>query len=87
MRLVLTALLALMLPFAANAQEREIQRADNAVRVLSEILQIPEDMIRMQEVIFRVRPDVIVETGIAHGGSLIYYASLCRNPSLDQSNS
>lgn len=42
------------------------------------ILQIPEDMIRMQEVIFRLKPDVIVETGVAHGGSLIYYASLCR---------
>ncbi len=42
------------------------------------ILQIPEDMIRIQEVIFRLKPDVIVETGIAHGGSLIYYASLCK---------
>lgn len=42
------------------------------------ILQIPEDMIRMQEVIFRLKPDVIVETGVAHGGSLVYYASLCR---------
>jgi cephalosporin hydroxylase len=42
------------------------------------IIQLPEDMIRTQEVIHRVRPDVIVETGVAHGGSLIYYASLCR---------
>lgn len=42
------------------------------------IIQLPEDMIRMQEVIFRVRPDVIVETGVAHGGSLVYYASLCK---------
>lgn len=42
------------------------------------ILQIPEDMIRMQEVIFRLQPDAIVETGIAHGGSLIYYATLCK---------
>jgi cephalosporin hydroxylase len=33
-------------------------------------------MIRIQEAIFSVRPDVIIETGIAHGGSLIYYASL-----------
>lgn len=40
------------------------------------MIQLPEDMIRVQEVIFRVRPDVIVETGVAHGGSLIYYASL-----------
>jgi cephalosporin hydroxylase len=42
------------------------------------IIQLPEDMIRVQEVIYRVRPDVIIETGIAHGGSLIYYASLCK---------
>lgn len=42
------------------------------------IIQLPEDMVRTQEVIYRVRPDVIVETGVAHGGSLIYYASLCK---------
>lgn len=42
------------------------------------IIQLPEDMIRVQEVIYRVKPDVIIETGIAHGGSLIYYASLCK---------
>ena len=41
------------------------------------IIQIPEDMIRMQEAIYHVKPDVIVETGVAHGGSLIFYASLC----------
>jgi len=40
------------------------------------IIQLPEDMLRLQEVIHRVKPDVIVETGIAHGGSLIFYASL-----------
>ena len=42
------------------------------------IIQLPEDMLRTQEVIYRIKPDVIVETGIAHGGSLIYYASLCQ---------
>jgi cephalosporin hydroxylase len=42
------------------------------------IIQIPEDIVRIQEVIYRVKPDVIVETGIAHGGSLILYASLCK---------
>lgn len=42
------------------------------------IIQLPEDMIRTQEVIHAVQPDVIVETGVAHGGSLIYYASLCK---------
>lgn len=40
------------------------------------IIQLPEDMIRIQEVIWRLRPDVIVETGVAHGGSLVFYASL-----------
>lgn len=42
------------------------------------ILQIPEDMARIQEVIFTLQPDVIVETGVAHGGSMIFYASLCK---------
>jgi cephalosporin hydroxylase len=41
------------------------------------VIQLPEDLIRTQEVIWRTRPDVIVETGVAHGGSLIFYASLC----------
>ena len=40
------------------------------------IIQLPEDLMRIQEVIYKVKPDVIIETGIAHGGSLIYYASL-----------
>jgi len=42
------------------------------------IIQLPEDIIRIQEVIFSVQPDVIIETGVAHGGSLILYASLCK---------
>lgn len=42
------------------------------------IIQLPEDMIRFQEVVYRVKPDVIVETGIAHGGSLVFSASLCK---------
>jgi cephalosporin hydroxylase len=42
------------------------------------IIQLPEDMIRVQEVIYMVKPDIIIETGIAHGGSLIFYASLCK---------
>jgi cephalosporin hydroxylase len=40
------------------------------------IIQLPEDMVRLQEVIWTLKPDVIVETGVAHGGSLIFYASL-----------
>jgi cephalosporin hydroxylase len=41
------------------------------------IIQFPTDIIMMQELIWRVRPDVIVECGVAHGGSAIFYASLC----------
>lgn len=40
------------------------------------IIQYPQDMIAMQELIWTIKPDLIIETGIAHGGSLIYYASL-----------
>lgn len=40
------------------------------------IIQLPEDMVRLQEVIWTLKPDVVIETGVAHGGSLIYYASL-----------
>ena len=40
------------------------------------IIQLPDDMIRIQELIYAVKPDVIVEMGVAHGGSLIYYASI-----------
>ena len=39
------------------------------------IIQYPQDMVAMQELVWKVRPDVIVETGIAHGGSLIMSAS------------
>ena len=42
------------------------------------MIQLPEDMVRLQEVIFTVKPDVIIETGVAHGGSLVFYASLCK---------
>jgi cephalosporin hydroxylase len=42
------------------------------------IIQLPEDMFRLQEVIYSLKPDVIIETGVAHGGSLIFYAGLCK---------
>lgn len=42
------------------------------------IIQLPDDIIRIQEVVHRLQPDVIIETGVAHGGSLILYASLCK---------
>lgn len=40
------------------------------------IIQYPQDMAAMQEIIWQVRPDLIIETGIAHGGSLIFSASM-----------
>jgi cephalosporin hydroxylase len=40
------------------------------------IIQYPQDIVALQEIVWRVRPEVIVETGIAHGGSLILSASL-----------
>jgi len=40
------------------------------------IIQIPQDMFAMQEIIWEVKPDLIIETGIAHGGGLIFYASM-----------
>lgn len=40
------------------------------------IIQYPQDICAMQELIWRIRPDLIIETGIAHGGSLIFSASM-----------
>jgi cephalosporin hydroxylase len=40
------------------------------------IIQYPQDMVAMQELIWEVKPDLIIETGIAHGGSLIMSASM-----------
>jgi cephalosporin hydroxylase len=42
------------------------------------IIQHPEDLVRLQEVIVSLRPDLIIETGVAHGGSLVLYASLLK---------
>lgn len=40
------------------------------------IIQYPQDIVAMQELIWKIRPDLIIETGIAHGGSLIFSASM-----------
>jgi len=40
------------------------------------IIQYPQDIVAMQEIIWRVQPDLIIETGIAHGGSLIFSAAM-----------
>jgi cephalosporin hydroxylase len=40
------------------------------------ILQLPEDLIRLQEVVFDLKPDLLIETGVCWGGSLLYHATL-----------
>jgi len=40
------------------------------------IIQIPQDIVALQEIIWRVKPELIVETGTAHGGGLVFYASM-----------
>jgi cephalosporin hydroxylase len=40
------------------------------------IIQLPEDLVRLQELLWRVRPDVVVQTGVAHGGALVFCAGL-----------
>ncbi len=62
------------LKWTQTAWENKIDYEVNLLGV--PIIQNPYDMIAMQELIFNEKPDVIVETGIAHGGSIIYYASL-----------
>jgi cephalosporin hydroxylase len=42
------------------------------------VIQLPEDIIRYQEAVFALKPDVIIETGVAHGGSAVLSASLCK---------
>lgn len=40
------------------------------------VIQFPQDLFAIQELMWRIRPELIIETGIAHGGSLIFYASM-----------
>ena len=40
------------------------------------IIQLPQDVVAMQEIIWGVKPDLIIETGVAHGGSLVFYGSM-----------
>jgi cephalosporin hydroxylase len=40
------------------------------------VIQYPQDLLAIQELIWRIRPDLVIETGVAHGGSLIFYASI-----------
>ena len=75
---------------SAQASDVEFQRSTNEWMVTSlvrkysynftwlgrPVIQYPQDLLAMQEIVHAVRPDLIIETGIAHGGSLIFYASL-----------
>lgn len=40
------------------------------------IIQYPQDIVAMQELVWKIKPDLVIETGIAHGGSLVFYASM-----------
>jgi cephalosporin hydroxylase len=59
-----------------NVSSNKAQYSYNFTWMGRPIIQYPQDMIAMQEIIWNLKPDLIIETGIAHGGSLIYYASL-----------
>jgi len=59
-----------------NLESNKAQYSYNFSWMGRPIIQYPQDMIAMQEIIWSLKPDIIIETGIAHGGSLIYYASL-----------
>jgi len=59
-----------------NTESNKSQYSYNFTWMGRPIIQYPQDMIAMQEIIWEVKPDLVIETGIAHGGSLIYYASL-----------
>ena len=61
---------------AFNVESNRAQYSYNFSWMGRPIIQYPQDMIAMQEIIWEIKPDYIIETGIAHGGSLIYYASL-----------
>lgn len=61
---------------AFNVESNKAQYSYNFSWMGRPIIQYPQDMIAMQEIIWSVKPDLIIETGIAHGGSLIYYASI-----------
>lgn len=40
------------------------------------VIQMPEDLIKVQEIIFETKPDFVIETGVAWGGSLLFYSSI-----------
>lgn len=42
------------------------------------VIQLPEDLVRYQEAIYQLKPDLIIETGVAKGGSLVFSAGICK---------
>lgn len=74
----------------SNSSNEDLQRAKDLFNLTSNkakysynfswmgrpIIAYPQDMIAMQEIIWDIKPDLIIETGVAHGGSIVYYASL-----------
>ena len=40
------------------------------------VIQYPQDLVAMQELMWRIKPDLVIETGVAHGGSLVFFASM-----------
>jgi len=61
---------------AFNSASNKAQYSYNFSWMGRPIIQYPQDILAMQEIIWDIKPDLIIETGIAHGGSIIYYASL-----------
>jgi cephalosporin hydroxylase len=61
---------------AFNSASNKAQYSYNFSWMGRPIIQYPQDIIAMQEIIWKIQPDLIIETGIAHGGSIIYYASI-----------
>ena len=61
---------------AFNVESNKAQYSYNFSWMGRPIIQYPQDMVAMQEMIWNIQPDLIIETGIAHGGSLSYYASI-----------
>src|ERR1043166_8168998 len=59
-----------------NTESNKAQYSYNFSWMGRPIIQYPQDMIAMQEIIWSVKPDLIIETGIAHGGSLVFSASM-----------
>ncbi|HCY90369.1 MAG TPA: cephalosporin hydroxylase, partial [Chitinophagaceae bacterium] len=54
-----------------NTESNKAQYSYNFSWMGRPIIQYPQDMIAMQEIIWNIKPDLIIETGIAHGGALI----------------